>query len=144
MDIVWKKTRLGPRPSGFDGCASTAATDGKTVYVPINDGKLHAFDATTGERRWTTTYGDEDVYYTPPTIANGIVYLLGRDGRLYGFDADTGEIVLNTELVDPTGAITCVGAAGGGVTIANHTVLVSCDASSDGGGAVFALRPEAS
>lgn len=129
MDGIWKRSRLGPRPGGFDGCASTAAFDGDTLYVPINDGRLHALDATTGETRWATQYGDEAVYYTPPTHANGVVYLLGRDGRLFAFDAETGSILFEERLTDPTAAISCNSAEGGGVTIANHTLYVACDSS---------------
>ena len=140
MDGTWKRSRLGPRPSGFDGCASTAAYAGNTLYVPINDGRLHAFNATTGGKLWATQYGEEDVYYTPPTVANGVVYLLGRDGRLYAFDSATGSILLDTELADPAGVVKCAAGAGGGVTVANNTVYVACDSSTEGDGAVFAYR----
>lgn len=60
-----------------------------TVYVADRNGKLHALDAGTGERRWTKELGTE--ISADPTVAGGTVLVGTDDGTLYGLDPATGE-----------------------------------------------------
>ena len=79
--------------------ASPAVVDG-TAYVPLDDDKLVALDATNGSVRWTTTIGtpnflrqvdDWDVYQSSPAIADGVVYVGSADGRIYALSAADGK-----------------------------------------------------
>jgi outer membrane protein assembly factor BamB/serine/threonine protein kinase len=75
-------------PAGgiIDG-TPTIAND--LVYVGSKDGKLYAFDAFNGQRRWNALTGDS--IYSSPAIADDIVYISSYDRKLYAFDASNGQ-----------------------------------------------------
>jgi len=58
------------------------------VYVGCEDGKLYAFNASTGAVKWNYTTGG--AIQSSPTIANNIVYVGSYDKYLYAIDAITG------------------------------------------------------
>ena len=68
--------------------ALLAAADG-VVYVSA-DSYLHAVDPDTGDIRWS--YYTGPVYYSYPTVSEGVVYIGGWNGRMYAIDGATGEL----------------------------------------------------
>lgn len=104
LEVVWK-VDLGP------GYSSLVAMDG-TVYTAWAEGEsdwLGAFDAATGERKWTLSLGDRyaghdgshDGPIGTPVVARigerGMVYGLGGHGRLVAASID-GRQVWSVEL----------------------------------------------
>jgi len=63
---------------------SSPAVANGVVYVGSQDGKLYAFDATTGATLWRTAKTG-DVINSSPAVANGVVYIGSNDGKLYAF-----------------------------------------------------------
>ena len=68
--------------------ALLTAADG-VVYVSAGR-HLHAVNPDTGEIRWS--YPTGPVYYSYPTVSEGVVYLGGWNGRMYAIDGATGEL----------------------------------------------------
>ncbi|MDP6102214.1 MAG: PQQ-binding-like beta-propeller repeat protein [Dehalococcoidia bacterium] len=67
----------------------TPAADEGKVYVPIQDGRLHAIDRSTGKRLWlfdSRAYG-----LSTPTIVEDTVLVGDGKGMLYAVDKDSGE-----------------------------------------------------
>jgi eukaryotic-like serine/threonine-protein kinase len=98
---------------------SSPAVANGIVYIASENGKLHAFDAVTGQQKWVaTTQGS--ILQSSPAIANNLVYIGSGDGKLYAFNATTG-------------AQKWVGITGNAIyaspTVANGTVYIG---SSDG------------
>lgn len=60
------------------------------VYVGSQDGTLSAFNALTGQQKWTTTAG-APIVLSAPAVAAGLVYIGSQDGKLSAFDATTGQ-----------------------------------------------------
>ena len=58
------------------------------IYIGSEDHKLYAFDAITGQQKWTSSTGDS--IDSSPAIVNGIVYVGSYDDKLYAFDTITG------------------------------------------------------
>jgi outer membrane protein assembly factor BamB len=67
---------------------STPAVANGVVYVGCMNGKLYAFHAATGSRRWAAATGR--YIASSPVVANGVVYVGSSDGNLYAFDASGG------------------------------------------------------
>jgi outer membrane protein assembly factor BamB len=63
---------------------------GSTGDGTLNE-SLNAFDATTGATLWSApsgTFGNETLHqldYSPPVMANGVVYVGSSDGSVYAF-----------------------------------------------------------
>jgi outer membrane protein assembly factor BamB/serine/threonine protein kinase len=74
--------------TGNDVRSSPAVANG-VVYVGSDNGKLYAFDATTGQPKWIVSTRNE--IYSSPAVANGVVYAGSMDGKLYAFDTATGQ-----------------------------------------------------
>ncbi|MEP6483272.1 MAG: outer membrane protein assembly factor BamB [Rudaea sp.] len=91
---LWSK-RLGSR-HGFilhHGSNSVQfsggpGSDGTIVVVGSLEGVAQAFDAASGEERWSSQLSSEVI--AAPVIADGIVVIRTNDGRLYGLDAKDG------------------------------------------------------
>ena len=92
------------------------------VYVQSGDGKLHAFDATSGAPRWTVDAGGalaaDRKSGSSPAVVGGVVYIGGHDRNVYAFDAGTG-VLLWTGL---TGA-----AIESSPAVANGVVYITAD-----------------
>lgn len=69
------------------GSPSMAIVDG-IVYFGT-DKQLHAADIETGQEKWT--FNIDDKLYTPPAVANGIVYVSSFNGHIYAIDSKTGQ-----------------------------------------------------
>ena len=91
---------LWRRPVG-EGFAGPAVSDGKLVLFHRVDDRevVEAFDATSGERLWSTGYptsyrddfGFDEGPRAVPTIAGGRVFTFGAQGVLQALDLGTGE-----------------------------------------------------
>ncbi len=69
--------------------SSPAIVVGGLVYIGSNDGKVYAFDATTGHTRWIGS--TDGLNLASPAVVNGVVYVGSLDQKLYAFDALTGK-----------------------------------------------------
>jgi eukaryotic-like serine/threonine-protein kinase len=67
-----------------------------TVYVGAKDGKLYAFDAFSGTKKWTAVNIQSAEVASSPTVANGVVYAGSWNRHLYAIDAYNGNILWYT------------------------------------------------
>ncbi len=88
-----------------DGSASWPAVDLSTSWASLAydngriftigaEGRLRAFDAATGAQLWLTAL-PQSSFHSPPTAANGSVYVSGRgasSGTLFAVDEQTGAV----------------------------------------------------
>jgi serine/threonine protein kinase/outer membrane protein assembly factor BamB len=70
--------------------SSPAIVVGGLVYIGSNDGKVYAFDATTGHTRWVGSTGGLNL--ASPAVVNGVAYVGALDQKLYAFDALSGKV----------------------------------------------------
>jgi outer membrane protein assembly factor BamB len=84
--------------SGSDrlGLALRPAVEGARVFVAGRDGKVHALDAESGERRWTTE--TELALSAGPAVGNGLVVVGSSDGMVAALDAADGSLRWKTQL----------------------------------------------
>jgi PQQ-dependent dehydrogenase (methanol/ethanol family) len=118
--------------------ATPLIVDG-VIYVTSSWSILHAFDAATGERKWTydphvnrghARYVCCDVVNRGPAFYKGKVYVGTIDGRLASVGAETGELVWETQTTPEGQAYSITGAP----RIADGKVLIG------NGGAEFGVR----
>ncbi|AUV82972.1 hypothetical protein C2R22_16065 [Salinigranum rubrum] len=62
----------------------------ETVYVANGHQRVHAIDATSGEKRWTTAV-DVGSYVTPRLDDDGEAVYVGGEGHVSRLDAETGD-----------------------------------------------------
>jgi outer membrane protein assembly factor BamB len=79
---------------------SSPAVANGAVYVGSNDGKLYAFNASSGDGLWAASTGYL-IYYSSPAVANGVVYVGSYDHKLYAFNASSGATLWSTSTGDP-------------------------------------------
>jgi len=80
-----------------DVTGAAAVVDG-TLYAVGNEGSsrfgyngyLHAIDASDGSEKWKTSFFTNDRVVSPPTVADGTVYMGSEDHNLYAVDASDG------------------------------------------------------
>jgi outer membrane protein assembly factor BamB len=105
--LLWKSTcGAGVSPAKAAEAASPAPRDpriantasptapvaaGGLVFASGTDGMVRAWDAATGQVRWTAFTGGP-VYY-PPSIADGRALVGSADGWAYCFEAATGKLL---------------------------------------------------
>jgi outer membrane protein assembly factor BamB len=75
--LVWSH-----RLTGILSVFSPAVANG-VVYVGSVEGGLHAFEAATGARPWTTSAGAQ--VKTSPTVAGGRLHIGSEDGVVHAF-----------------------------------------------------------
>jgi outer membrane protein assembly factor BamB len=87
--IAWQKTIAGTYSF------SAAAYDNGQVFVVNYNGLLQAFDAATGALAWSAQLPGQSSFTSPPTAANGVVYVggAGSGGTLYAVDEVTGGLL---------------------------------------------------
>ena len=66
-------------------------TAGGMIFYSGSDGIVRAFDAMTGDVRWTAYTGGAVCY--PPTIWEGRALVSSGDGWVYAFEAQTGKLI---------------------------------------------------
>ncbi len=91
---IWSQALAGTY--GFVG----AAYDNGTVYVLTYDGLLQAFDAATGTVGWSVHLSGQYAFTSPPTAANGVVYIVGAGtgGTLYTLNESSGGVIWTQSL----------------------------------------------
>ncbi len=104
------------------GIDSSPAVDNGIVYVGSDDGRLHAYNVSTGTSLWAPTAGGTGGQIrSSPAVANGVVYVGSDDGKLYAFKADSGTLLWST----------AVGATGRAIrsspTFANGVIYVGSE-----------------
>jgi outer membrane protein assembly factor BamB len=70
------------------------AYDAGRIFTITAEGRLSAFDAATGTQLWQATL-QQSSFHSPPTAANGSVYVSGRgssNGTLFAVDEQTGAL----------------------------------------------------
>jgi outer membrane protein assembly factor BamB len=81
---------------------SRAATDGTNFYLTGWDRTLTALDATTGEVKWSKTFGEARGGGMPPRgtpalaspfVVSGRVFLCTTDGKLHALRAESGDVI---------------------------------------------------
>jgi serine/threonine-protein kinase len=87
---LWSSATMG----GNAVSSLTPAVDGTTVIVGTVR-YLIAFDATTGDRRWTIDGGTESTDYAVPAIANGVVYASSLDHGMQAVEEATGDVLFS-------------------------------------------------
>jgi outer membrane protein assembly factor BamB len=63
---------------------------GQAVYVGSNDGRLYAFEASSGGRLWPYGIPTQGAVESTPSLADGRIFFGSGDGRVYALDAETG------------------------------------------------------
>ncbi len=85
--IVW-----GPIAISGLGVWSSHAYDNGTLFVINFGGVLRSFSAATGQAGWSTTLPGLYSFNSPPTAANGIVYV-GGGNSLFALDESNGNVL---------------------------------------------------
>jgi len=80
------------------------AVSESVTYAAGDDGRVHAFDLITGERRWTTE--TDGPYNAAPLVSGGVIYAATMAGTLYALDALTGAIRWRTSVSSKPVAVT--------------------------------------
>lgn len=99
--VRWRYDAGSPLPS------SPAVADG-VVVIGARDGSIHAVDAATGARRWSTPpvkalplpWGKEgwDYWVSSPVVVGDTVLMGTPDGRLTAFDLESGDVRWSADL----------------------------------------------
>lgn len=119
--VRWK-TRVGG-----SGDFSVVVSGG-SVYINSDNGRARAFDATTGQERWSTKIGFRVGTHSSLGVSGWKIYLGGDDHRVYALDAATGEKLWRTKIG---------GHVRGAPTVSNGMVFVGSD-----DGCVYALTAD--
>ncbi len=128
----FSRLKLGVKllPGGWGGVESPMASDGTTVYVPVNNfaaiyrqqrfgppeqadpitgtGELVALDVATGRVKWDLKLPHSP--YGAATVSNDVVFTTTYDGTLWGVGARSGKILWRSQL--PAGTDAPVAIAG--------------------------------
>lgn len=121
MDVVWKAT-IGVPCLGCN--LSSAATDGRTIYVAVTGGNLYALNGDTGTPRWVAP-GTGGTRFNGISIANGVVYSTNDAGALQAFDAATGVPLFADPYFRHTDTPMQDLGNSSGITVARNTVFVT-------------------
>jgi outer membrane protein assembly factor BamB len=80
--VLWQKAFPG-------GAGGAPAKIGNTLFVVLNDGNMHAIDATTGVEKWSKPVGNGQSIFLlagPVVDGNNTIYFNSHDGYVYAFD----------------------------------------------------------
>ncbi len=87
--ILWQLD-LASSGDAADASGGGLAVDGNSLYVSSAYGSLYAMDVETGTIRWEQELDASGV--AAPTVAGGIVYVVGGDSKAWAIDTGTGRI----------------------------------------------------
>jgi len=83
--VVWSRDLSVRTP---DGIWATVALHRDVLYVPTNEGFLHAIDRQTGETRWNTKL--QGPVWSSPVVVDDVLIQADCDGKIWAWDvADT-------------------------------------------------------
>ncbi len=122
MDRVWTST-IGPPV--FYGNGSTAASDGKSLFVGSSPpGAMFSLDAGSGTPRWGMPILDV-IHYQDVTYANGLVFNNDAKGHLHIFRADNGVLAGHRWIGGDTGKPIYAEEGNGSPALARNTLYVA-------------------
>ena len=122
----YSRLKLGVKllPGGWGGVETPMASDGRTVYVPVNNfagiyptmkfappqqddpitgtGELVALDVLTGRVKWDLKLPHSP--YGAATVSNDVVFTTTYDGTLWGVGARSGKVLWRAKLPAATDA----------------------------------------
>lgn len=87
---LWSRDLTPPGEPAGDASGAGLAVDGGRLYVSTAFGELVALDAATGGRYWTQALGAPAA--GAPTVAGGLVHVIGRDATAWAIEAGTGRV----------------------------------------------------
>jgi outer membrane protein assembly factor BamB len=115
------KTPVTVYPGSLGGVIAPAATDGKSVFVPVINsplevvtqterqepgplnGELVALDVKTGAVKWKHEFAGVPAYgFT--TVVNDLVFATTGDGKVFAYNTDSGQLVWQSQLPSGTNA----------------------------------------
>ncbi|WP_440991483.1 outer membrane protein assembly factor BamB family protein [Haloarchaeobius baliensis] len=88
--------------SGDEDAATAPCAVEDSIYVGTDRGRLVAFEAETGQRRWQQSVardGHRPRFQTTPTVADGTIYASATNYTLYAVDAADGAVRWQTRLL---------------------------------------------
>ena len=122
MDRVWTST-IGPPV--FYGNGSTAASDGKSLFVGSSPpGAMFSLDGSSGTPRWAMPIADV-IHYQDVTYGNGLVFNNDAKGHLHIFRADTGALAGHRWIGGDTGKPIYAEEGNGSAALARNTLYVA-------------------
>ncbi|MFC3959523.1 PQQ-binding-like beta-propeller repeat protein [Halovivax cerinus] len=104
-EILWR----GETGAGGPGIHGTPVVADGRVYIGAYDGVCYAFDAETGEERWSTDLGDA-IGSSPKYDGDRLFVAVEYDdpeGNLFALDPETGDVVWEEPAHRPTGHPHC-------------------------------------
>ncbi|MEV0493571.1 outer membrane protein assembly factor BamB family protein [Streptomyces atratus] len=96
---LWHYRSTGVSRDDVGQPGASAAVDGHTVYASFTNGRVSAFDATTGTKLWDFQSGR--AFVGSPAISGNTLWIGGTDGHLYGLDKTTGAKLQDLDLGAP-------------------------------------------
>jgi outer membrane protein assembly factor BamB len=92
LDLATGEVLWGPTSIGGTYWQGSITYDAGRVFAINGDGRLTAFDASTGAAAWITELAGQYSFSSPPTAVGGTVYVggAGSGGTLYAVDEDSG------------------------------------------------------
>ncbi len=87
LSAVYAMTGTEKWRSGVGGGSSPVVSNGMVYGYDVN---LYAINAVTGNEQWRFAIGRQ-VEKSPPSVADGVVYVWGSDNILYAIDAGRGK-----------------------------------------------------
>ncbi len=91
VDIPTRARRLWQTSPRAEFTPTSPTIGEGRVYIGGSDGAVRAFDAVTGEPRWTSFTGGSIRF--PPSLWNGRAYVGSGDGWAYCFAAESGRLL---------------------------------------------------
>jgi len=88
-EMVWRYEI--PRNKVHDGFRSSPAGQGSTVVVGGEDGNVYAFDASSGNVRWTFETGSN--LFAAPSIADSLVFIGDMAGTMFALELESGRLI---------------------------------------------------
>ena len=82
--LLWS-IDAGARP------ATPLAVSDERVFMAAEDGSVHAVDAATGDPLWSMQVTDGVGFASPPTLADGVLYVGDAAGMLHALDPGSGQ-----------------------------------------------------
>lgn len=111
-------------PTGLASAPSVVAGD--TVFATLG-ADVVAFDAETGEQRWSVTPDNGSAsYWASPAVADDIAYIAG-DEQVRAFDVESGEKLWSRSFGEPTTASPTLGLDDRGVFVAAGETVFRLD-----------------
>lgn len=94
---VWQASLIPDFDQGGDASGGGLAIAGDRLFATTPYGEVVAFDAASGAVAWRQRLG---TVLGAPTVAGGVVHVVGRNSEAWAIDADTGRLRWNIPSTD--------------------------------------------